>query len=527
MLKKFIYLILLAISFLVSCSDTTTGPSSPSPNDFHWTKSQSPLIIKNCFTVPKGETLVIDPGVEIRFQTSPNNNGFDYDSLQVGMLHIKGKLIAEGIETDSIIFTRNDDTEERNKWGIIFFDSSSVETNIIKHCIVEYGYRISNIKEFTIQSSGVVSFYKSNGIIENNRISHNFWNGISCENNSTISVIDNIISNNSSSGIISWEDCNPDISNNIIKDNFHYGIYLRDNSSPSITNNSIENNSKGIFCWEDSSPTITNNSFNNNVVGIVCWSKGNLNITDNIFVDNPYAGIECRSNATLTIINNSLINNIFHSNSSSISCWYSSNSIINNNTINYHLGYGIACKNNSNMIIVNNKIQESHHGIYTNDDLDLTIISNAIVNNIGTGIYCYKSNPKIANNTIANNDASGYMHTAYGIECNVNSNPIIINTIIWGNDYAFDISGNSSPTISYSLIQGDSLLSSIIDGGNNILNQDPLFLDEANENYQLQTGSPCINAGNNGIENLPETDILGNPRISGSSVDMGAYEYQE
>ena len=46
--------------------------------------------------------------------------------------------------------------------------------------------------------------------------------------------------------------------------------------------------------------------------------------------------------------------------------------------------------------------------------------------------------------------------------------------------------------------------------------------------YALLPGSPAIDAGNNSI--IPSgttTDQLGNPRISGSNVDIGAYELQQ
>jgi parallel beta-helix repeat protein len=53
----------------------------------------------------------------------------------------------------------------------------------------------------------------------------------------------------------------------------------------------------------------------------------------------------------------------------------------------------------------------------------------------------------------------------------------------------------------------------------------PLFADFANGNLRLQTNSPCINAGRNAYVNS-STDLDGNPRISGSTVDIGAYEFQ-
>ncbi len=54
----------------------------------------------------------------------------------------------------------------------------------------------------------------------------------------------------------------------------------------------------------------------------------------------------------------------------------------------------------------------------------------------------------------------------------------------------------------------------------------PGFVDTNGwSNLRLQTNSPCINAGANGYVFRP-TDLDGSPRIVGSTVDMGAYEFQ-
>jgi parallel beta-helix repeat protein len=53
----------------------------------------------------------------------------------------------------------------------------------------------------------------------------------------------------------------------------------------------------------------------------------------------------------------------------------------------------------------------------------------------------------------------------------------------------------------------------------------PLFVDLAGGDLHLQANSPCINAGGNAYVSLA-TDLDGNPRIVGGTVDVGAYEYQ-
>jgi hypothetical protein len=53
----------------------------------------------------------------------------------------------------------------------------------------------------------------------------------------------------------------------------------------------------------------------------------------------------------------------------------------------------------------------------------------------------------------------------------------------------------------------------------------PVFANEIGGDYHQQTNSPTINAGVNSLA-TNSTDLDGNPRIVGRTVDIGAYEYQ-
>ncbi len=151
--------------------------------------------------------------------------------------------------------------------------------------------------------------------------------------------------------------------------------------------------------------------------------------------------------------------------------------------------------------------------------------------NVGGAIYTYGSAPTITNCTFSGNTASGSLS---GAMFNNLSSPTISNTIIFGNSSGIS-NINSTPVITYSLVQGYNYSSNMANVNNLPNTTDPLFVSAqpasaaptTTGNYRLLPCSPAINVGNNSA--VPAgitTDLDGNPRLFGTTVDMGAYETQ-
>ncbi|UCF64853.1 MAG: Ig-like domain-containing protein, partial [bacterium] len=226
------------------------------------------------------------------------------------------------------------------------------------------------------------------------------------------------------------------------------------------------------------------------------------------------------------------------------------NLIISDNIAVSCNGAGIYCGNNSNPYIENVRIIgnngsgsattiDGSGGIYLVSSSP-TLKDVEIVNNIGLisgGLFCHSnSNPVLTNVTIAGNNAmaSPNNNVIGGLISSQGSNPTLINTIIWNNSPKEIVVRDNSVTIAYSDIQ-EGLDS--IDTYNNAvvywlagnIDSNPMFLDTANGDYRLQAGSPCIDAG------IQDTMIIYNsgqnmltvPSMNfvGTAPDMGAYEF--
>lgn len=218
-------------------------------------------------------------------------------------------------------------------------------------------------------------------------------------------------------------------------------------------------------------------------------------------------------------------------------------------------GGGIYCNGSSptlkNLIINENEATSSGGGIYlynSNPTLSNVVISENESEYDGGGINCYSSSPTInraaiyanttkwngggiscfynshptlTNVTISNNTA---YQDGCGIACLYNSSVDLLNSIIWNNNnHEIFVASSGELTVEYSDILGGSagietLGNAIVNWIEGNINEDPLFVDPFNNDYNLHPASPCIDAGDpDPAYNDPD----------GTRNDMGAYSFRQ
>ncbi len=99
----------------------------------------------------------------------------------------------------------------------------------------------------------------------------------------------------------------------------------------------------------------------------------------------------------------------------------------------------------------------------------------------------------------------------------------IENSILWDATPDEVSIGTGLVIVRSSIVQGGCPVGAMCSGE---VFGDPLFVAPGLGDYRLLPGSPAIDAGDNSA--VPEDitiDLAGNPRIYGSIVDLGAYEW--
>jgi parallel beta-helix repeat protein len=148
-------------------------------------------------------------------------------------------------------------------------------------------------------------------------------------------------------------------------------------------------------------------------------------------------------------------------------------------------------------------------GIYEGSAINCLIADNSAYQ--GGGAWGAVS---LINCTIINNSAAYCGGICPNIVCQVTNCIIYFNSADTNANY-----GTGNLSIGYSCTMP------LPDGGSGNITNEPTFVDFWGGDYHLASDCPVINAGNNAFV-TNSTDLDGNPRIVGGTVDMGAYEFQ-
>jgi len=194
-----------------------------------WAAAGSPFLIMGEITVPTGQTLNIQPGVQVIFQGHYK-------------LIVNGWLEAIGTEQDSILFTAADTSV--GWWGIRFIDAP--DSSRLTYCVIKSGKASGIVPD---HFGGGVYCHDSNPEISYSMICNNwaFWagGGVFCDNSSPL--IKNCIflanSSNEGGGICCLFSSNARIINCLFKYNSASthggGIFVSQASDPQIENTTI------------------------------------------------------------------------------------------------------------------------------------------------------------------------------------------------------------------------------------------------------------------------------------------------
>jgi len=247
----------------------------------------SPYLMVGDVTVPAGEGLTIEPGVEIYARKH-------YEPDGLFTLKVYGQIIAEGMAEDTIVFASAEAEPDYDDWGGIKFINCRDDTSVISYC------RVENAKYGGVNADSSMSY-----IINENTFQGNYF-GILIINGSSGKITSNFFTDNQSYSIY-LENSNPDISNNSLSDQENTGIMLF-NSNCYIHDN-IFNGFSGININTDACPLITWNIFINLIAGAISVSNNAAPIIANNIVYECNSGFYIIYNSIPVVENNIIVNN--------------------------------------------------------------------------------------------------------------------------------------------------------------------------------------------------------------------------
>lgn len=214
-MKKLLFIITLFISLSTVHAQTDVSGNQSGT----WTLTNSPYQVTGDITIPVGQTLNIEAGVNIIFQ------GYY-------RIYVNGKIMANGTEAQPVVFTP---ANHNTGWGGIRLDGTP-DISIFRHCLFEYG-KTSATGNYPDMHGGAVVLKDADAEFYHCHFENNDATG---DDNGMGGAVYCINTGSSTQSLTRFEDC-------IFKNNHAYGEggaikFTNDGKTPVIRCQFINNN---------------------------------------------------------------------------------------------------------------------------------------------------------------------------------------------------------------------------------------------------------------------------------------------